>query len=121
VVLINDADEILFLEGRERGGTRRFWVMPGGGLEPGESFAEAAVREAYEEAGLQVELEACLWTRHHVFKWQNRPMNQFEVFYAARVGEADIQPRQQDSYIHVIDGGHCWSWKTQMSHLHRER
>jgi 8-oxo-dGTP pyrophosphatase MutT (NUDIX family) len=37
-------------------------VVPGGGVEPGESFAEAAVREAKEELGLDVELRSSMPT-----------------------------------------------------------
>ena len=29
-----------------------FWATPGGGLEPGETFAEAAIRELKEETGI---------------------------------------------------------------------
>lgn len=32
------------------------WVPPGGHLEPGETFSEAAARECHEETGLQVEV-----------------------------------------------------------------
>ena len=30
------------------------WCLPGGGMDPGESAAEACVREVFEETGLQV-------------------------------------------------------------------
>jgi 8-oxo-dGTP diphosphatase len=33
-----------------------FWATPGGGLEPGETFAEAAIRELKEETGIYVDV-----------------------------------------------------------------
>jgi len=34
------------------------WSMPGGGIDPGESPAEAVIREVREETGLEAEVEA---------------------------------------------------------------
>lgn len=43
---------------RVRPGSPRYSVVPGGGVEDGESFEDAAVREAKEELGLDVELRS---------------------------------------------------------------
>ncbi|GAB4280108.1 MAG: NUDIX domain-containing protein [Candidatus Promineifilaceae bacterium] len=51
---IVDNDRILLIS-RKRNG-RFFYVIPGGGVEPNESWDEAAVREAREETSLIVEL-----------------------------------------------------------------
>jgi ADP-ribose pyrophosphatase YjhB (NUDIX family) len=35
---------------------REFWNFPGGGIEPNETPADAAIREAKEEIGVQIEI-----------------------------------------------------------------
>ncbi|MFM8581537.1 MAG: NUDIX hydrolase, partial [Planctomycetaceae bacterium] len=41
------------------------WYLPAGHVEPGESFAQAAVREAWEESGLTVRLTGILQVVHN--------------------------------------------------------
>ena len=53
VVIVQDGKVLVVQRGREpAAGT---WAFPGGRLELGETLAEAAVREAREETGLEVE------------------------------------------------------------------
>lgn len=40
---------------------RSYWTLPGGGLEAGETAAEAAVREVWEETGLRVRTVRLVW------------------------------------------------------------
>ncbi|MEM7033383.1 MAG: NUDIX domain-containing protein [Chloroflexota bacterium] len=43
------------------------WCLPGGGIDPNESLDAAAIREVYEETGLEVELTGlvCLLSKPH--------------------------------------------------------
>lgn len=53
-------DEILLLYRFNRG--VEYYELPGGGVEPGESLAEGAIREAKEETGLDIVVGPQLWT-----------------------------------------------------------
>jgi 8-oxo-dGTP diphosphatase len=74
VVIVEDG-AVALIERRRNG--RTYYVFPGGGVEPGETMREAALREAAEELGLVVELGELL--AEDVFK------GEVNEFYAARV------------------------------------
>jgi 8-oxo-dGTP diphosphatase len=60
--LAYDADHRLLLICRRNDPGRGLWSVPGGRVEPGESDAEAVVREMAEETGLVVEPGALVGT-----------------------------------------------------------
>ena len=70
--VIRDADAVLlsrFAPGGDIGGK---WMLPGGGVEFGESPAEALVREVYEETGLHVVLTTLLDASSAVHEFDRR-------------------------------------------------
>jgi len=67
VILLDTANRVLLTRFSFADGD--VWTTVGGGVEPGETHAEAARRELVEEAGLEVEaVGACVWTREHAFR-----------------------------------------------------
>ncbi|MYE27015.1 MAG: NUDIX domain-containing protein [Chloroflexi bacterium] len=53
-IVINDRGEVLLQLRRDTG----TWAPPSGGVEPGETVAEAVKREVLEEAGIEIEPKA---------------------------------------------------------------
>ena len=53
-------DQIVLVRHYSRNRDRHYWVMPGGGIESGESELECIVREMREETGLDVRVERLL-------------------------------------------------------------
>ena len=69
------------------------WCLPGGGVEEGESLAEAGIREIKEETGLDVELTRLVG----VYSRMGGGMHDVHaVLYAARLigGELRVQPNE---------------------------
>ena len=59
-VVVDDRGRVLLVR-RGREPSRGRWSVPGGKVEPGESFAQAAQRETHEETGLVVSVGAQRW------------------------------------------------------------
>jgi len=96
VVLLDSRDRVLMLRGTDPAVAGScYWVTTGGGLEPGETLPQAAVRELAEETGLRIAVEHLrgpLWWRRSVLDYDGRTIEAEETYFAAAVD--DFEPRQ---------------------------
>ena len=62
---------------RQHHDDKDIWMVPGGGIEEGESAAEAAIREVKEETDLDIGLDGLLWHVEEVSERGQRFVNFF--------------------------------------------
>jgi len=69
------------------------WVLPGGELDPGESFTEAALRELHEESGIEARIEGLgMLGRLEFYCENNNTWGVLPVFEAsAETTDIDVQ------------------------------
>ena len=77
---------------RPQGKAEGVWALPKGLVDPGESPAETAVREGYEETGVRPRLGPKLGDVRYVYTWQGERIFKIVSFYlghasGGRIGE----------------------------------
>ena len=105
ILLIGDSDRLLLF----RWDPPDIWITPGGGLEPGENYEQAALRELREETGISgVELGPWVWSRRHLTGWKNQDYDVIERFFLLRTGEVKIVPFAFDPVEAALISEHRW-------------
>lgn len=110
VLLIDPEDRVLLFRFVDPVSAAPFWITPGGGLENGETFEQAAERELREETGLAADgqLGPCVWTRTHDIRYGHRRFRQHERFLPLRTESTLIDTSRMHDYETTDLTEHRW-------------
>ena len=88
-----------------------WWFAPGGALDPGESYADAAIREVREETGIAVTGETLLgpvWRRDAPFVWQGVLERHLEEYFLVRNSSTNVDLSGFDDVESEFVREHRW-------------
>jgi len=114
VLLVDGADRLLLLRGFDPADpAERYWFTVGGGLDDGESFVDAAVRELFEETGLRFPPEELVGPVRREFTdipFDGRWYRQEQEFFVARVVSWEVVlDGLAAEEVACVDGYRWWS------------
>jgi 8-oxo-dGTP pyrophosphatase MutT (NUDIX family) len=100
-VLVIDPEERVLLVHGPGVGPAGYWVLPGGGVEPGESPVDVAIRELAQETGLQLtesDVAGPIGSGHVCFSFGDVTYRQQQHYFAAWIGGLDPVSTENDPF-----------------------
>jgi 8-oxo-dGTP pyrophosphatase MutT (NUDIX family) len=97
-----------------------FWIMVGGLVDPGEAFAQTAMREVREETGLVVGDVRLVWSRERVMQWRDKRVLHREQFFLGRTDSTAVDTSGLDEREKSWTLDHRW-WNPDEIAASRER
>ncbi len=111
VVLVDPDDHVLLFRGGDpaRPEAGSWWFTPGGGIEPGETAAQAGRREVVEETGLELaDLGSIVHHRSAHFSFEGKSYRAEEDYFIVRVDRFEISTRGWTAVERNVIEDHRW-------------
>ncbi len=114
VIVVDDDGAVLLVRVVDLvGGGPPVWLCPGGGIEPGESHVDAAVRELREETGLVItaeDLAEPVAVTRGDWEFRGEPLSSQDTFFSLRAARYEPNTDGQEALeVEIHDRWHWWS------------
>ena len=109
ILIVND--QVLLSEEDHAGSL--LTKFPGGGIEKGESPAEALVREFQEEAQCQVEIDEFFYVSPNFHRSYFRPMQLIALYWRVRLAHGQVPPQAHVQPQPLASAGHFYRLRWQ--------
>ncbi len=90
--VLENNNEILMIAHEKKG--RKYWLLPGGGVDYGETFQEALKREFKEEANLDIEVKHLLFISESIAPDSSRHI--VNIFFEVEHKNGEIKLGEED-------------------------
>jgi 8-oxo-dGTP pyrophosphatase MutT (NUDIX family) len=113
VVLLDGEGRIFLMQAYDPADPSKpqWWEIPGGGIDRGETSAEAAARELHEETGITAaRIGPCIWVQHAEFDFGGFHFDQDEFVHVAWSDGGQWRPQGLELLEHLaFTDGRWWS------------
>jgi 8-oxo-dGTP pyrophosphatase MutT (NUDIX family) len=112
LLVVDDQDRLLLFRDLDPGlSDRHWWITPGGGIDPGETVLDAAVRELEEETGLRItpdQLLGPILVRRVVHGYTDVVIDQHDTFHACWVPAFEVSDAGHTEQERITMTAHRW-------------
>lgn len=101
-------------------GLVEYWFTPGGGVDAGETYEQAAMRELKEETGIDCTGRTlCLWMRSKILRFPDEDVDFREDYFLIDAGRCEVETGGQFDYERAVLQEHRW-WSVEEMRLTTE-